>query len=116
MSVLQNVETALNKVGFAIGKGKYPDTTEDCGKIVFSGEDKPIRFMGGHGVDVETFKVIVRGSDYAALEQKVNAVKSALRNAGFGQIGGLEDIEAKEGETFLQIAIGFKALLKIIKE
>lgn len=108
MSVLQSVETALSDIGFAIGKGKYPDTQEDCGKIVFSGEDKPVRFMGGSAaVNVETFKVIVKGDNYSTLEQKANEVKNALKSAGFIQIGGLEDVDAKAGETFLQLAVSF---------
>ena len=108
MSVLQSVETALSGVGFAVGAGKYPDTPNDCGKIVFTGEDKPVRFMGGSQADAETFKVIVRGGSYNALEQKAAAVRTALKNAGFIQIGGYEDLEPKEGETFMQLAVHFK--------
>lgn len=110
MSVLQNIETALANIGFAVGKGKYPDIPEDCGKIIFSGGDGPVKFLGVTTADAETFKVIVRGNNYNALEHKINAVKTALKNAGFIQTGGLEDVESKKGETFMQLAQNFKLI------
>ena len=111
MSVLQSVQTALSGAGFAVGEGEYPNTPNDCGKVVYTGTDKPIRFMGQAApVEVETFKVIVRGHSYRTLETMATTVKGVLTGAGFIQIGGYEDIEPKEGETFMQLAVSFKVI------
>ena len=110
MSVLQSIQTALSGAGVTIGEGQYPAVPEPCGKVVFTGKDKPIQFMGGEYADIETFKVIVRGDTYRTLEQKSDIVRAALKDAGFIQIGGYEDIEPKEGETFMQLAVNFKLI------
>jgi hypothetical protein len=110
MSILASVETALSGVGFAVGEGKYPDTAGDCGKVIFTGKDKPISFMGGGQADIETFKVIVRGDSYRALEQSAGLVKAALTSVGFIQTGGYEYVEPKYGETYMELAVSFKII------
>jgi hypothetical protein len=122
MSILDKIRDALSGVAIfegttpsggeiPMGEGKYPDGAgEPCGKVVFTGKDKPVNFMGGGQAGVETFRVVLRGDSYAVLETKAGLVKSALTGAGFIQTGGYEDIEPKEGETALQIAVGFKTI------
>jgi hypothetical protein len=121
MSILDKIRDALSGVAvfdgdtpsggeIPMGEGKYPDETgEPCGKVVFTGKDKPVNFMGGGQAGVETFRVVLRGDSYAVLA-KAGLVKTALTGAGFIQTGGYEDVEPKEGETALQIAVGFKAI------
>lgn len=111
MSVLTSVQTALSGVGLAVDAGEYPANAVDpCGKIVFTGKDKPTRYMGGGEIGVETFKIVVRDSSYLVLEQTANLIKVALKDAGFIQTGGYEDVEPKTGETFMQLAVNFKTI------
>ena len=117
MSVLQSIQNALTGIGFPIGEGKYPNPSGVSGKIVFVGgkdadADRLVPFMGGGQADVENFKVVVRGESYRELETRVNQVRGMLKNAGFIQTGGFEDIEPKEGETFMQLAVRFKVISK----
>ena len=111
MSILQTVKTKLSSVGFAAEMGEYPDSVNDpCGKIIYTGEDKPVHFMGGGEIGVETFKIVVRDSSYYILEQTADLIKTALKGAGFIQTGGYEDVEPQEGETFMQLAVNFKKI------
>ena len=123
MSLISEIKTALSGITYEsqtveIGEGNYPSgAIKPCGKIVFTGEDKPVHFMGGGVTSIETFKVIIKGieigDDYAALEDIAALVKSALVAQGCVQIGGYENIEPQEGETFMQLAVKFKAIGQI---
>lgn len=109
MVILQSIQTALSGVGFAIGAGKYLGTSPEEGKIIFTGTDKPTHFLGQHTPVIdETFRIIVKGDDYISIESKIDSAATALKNAGFTQISGYTDIEAKENEDFMQIGVEFK--------
>lgn len=108
MSVLANVQAALENVGIPIGMGKYPEAQGDCGKLVFTGKEKPKRFLGGVEAGVEAFRIVVRGGDYGALVRHADDVRDALKAVGYVQTGGYEDVESKEGEAALQLAVYFK--------
>ena len=117
MSLVGKIQEVLDnaaEVSVEIGAGRYPDLIGICGKIVFTGAEKPIGFLGGEQLGVETFKVVLRGEDdgddYEALEQIAGKIKAALQNEEFIQIGGYEDIEPKEDENFMQLAVSFKTI------
>jgi len=79
-------------------------------RVVFADKDKPVKFFGDNKVDIETFKIIIRGSSHSNIETNVEFVKTRLQGAGFIQIGGYETVEPKEQGSFAQIAISFKAI------
>ena len=110
MSILQNIQSALSNVGITIGEGKFPETSETCGKIVFTGEEDPKIFLGGGVIAYETFRIIVRGNDYRVLQQKPDLIKVSLKNAGYIPMSGYEDIEPEEGDSALQLSIKFKSI------
>ena len=110
MSVLNDIEKALSSVDIPIGLGIYPNET-NCGKVVFDSSDsKPKIFMGGMVANVESFRVVVKGIDYKQLEQMCDTIKIALQNAGFVQVGGYNDVEPEQGETYLQLAVSFRTV------
>ena len=110
MSVLQNIQSALSTIGITIGEGKYPETSDTCGKIIYTGEAAPQNFFGGTSFTFETFQIVVRGNDYRVLEQTINLVKTALKNIGYIPMSGYENIEPKEGDVFMQLSIKFKGI------
>lgn len=128
MSLINEIKTTLEGYddlqGVMFNAGEYPlNAADPCGKIVFTGEEKPVSFFGGGTANVETFRVIVRGDDYGALEQVAGYVKSALIAEGCVQIGGyeyvaltdaeLDEIEQSGGTRFKQVAVSFKAIGQI---
>ena len=115
MSVLQRIQDALSDLtqngAFEFYEGEYPNNGANfCGKIVFTGKDKPIRFMGqAMPLEIETFKVVIRGNSYRDLEDMADKV-SKLISAEFIQIGGYENIEPEQSEHFMQLAVNFKVI------
>lgn len=110
MSILQNIQSAVSNCGIILGEGKYPETTDTCGKIVFDGEEDSKIFFDGNTIFYETFKIVFRGNDYAVLEQKAATVRTSLKSAGFIPVGCYEDVEPKDGEAYLQLSVKFKSI------
>ena len=114
MSVLQSIYSTLNSAGFTAGLGQFPMTPGDCAKIIFptekdkAGQDKCAKFLGDDDAKTGTFKVVVRGNDYHTIITQIVQVETAMKSAGFMQIGMYEDVESKTGETFMQLAVNFK--------
>lgn len=131
MRVLENVREALSGIAvfegqqppygevplyeeIIIGEGKYPAIEGLCAKFLYTGKEKPIRFFGGNdSIEVETFKIIAKGESYFQIENILNLIKTALSGTGFLLMGGYTDIEPKENEDFLQLALEFKMITKI---
>ena len=113
MSILQSIQTALGEAGVTVGEGAYPDAPEPCGKVIFTGEEKTVSYMGGKNISSETFKISVRGTNYRALEAKTDLIRATLKRAGFIPLGGYEDVEPEAGETFMQLAVRFKIIKEI---
>ncbi len=110
MSILQSIQTALGDAGITVGEGAYPDAPEPCGKVIFTGEEKSVSYMDGKTISSETFKIVVRGTNYRALEEKTDLIITSLKKAGFIPLGGYEDVEPEAGDTFMQLAVRFKTI------
>ncbi|MCL2797035.1 MAG: hypothetical protein FWD58_03150 [Firmicutes bacterium] len=116
MSLLGTIKNKLiagNIPAGSIGLGQYPDTesAQFC-KVVFTNKDKPAVFLGSDDTDIETFKVIIRGVCYSAMETLAGTVKSVLKAAEYIPLGGYEDVEPKEGDAFMYLAVNFKSIKK----